>query len=480
MQCVQLPSSQQLASTTSGSWDAQLPCPYPSASFWQSEPDVFLLNHRTTSELPSSADIVIIGSGLTGVSVARYLSEDSRSRTLSVVMLEAREICSGATGRNGGHCKADLLERGPEVAMFEMKNVEAVRSYIQRNGVQCEWQNISGCLTYWNKELFKLAKKRFRDLRKVAPHIAECIDLSEDVEVMRRYRIRPECVGMMTTQHDGQLSPYKYVAFMAKALIKEGMLNVQTHTPVTKIELSERVRVVHTPRGLIEAKHVILATNGYTSRILDHFRDFIVPIRCQMSALHPPPRSARLSHSYGFVGFGTSDPETDDYLIQRPSQGLDGQNRGEHLIYGGGRSFAKYKTVGESDDDIIDPGETDYLRKALPQMLDLGNPKTEELVASHEWTGIKGRSRDNMPWVGRVPQREGLGWQTGLWLCGGYSGHGMPNATLCAKAVVNMMLAGEDSYDTVSKSLVQNGDLPQSYVISHERLEAAQQLPMVT
>lgn len=50
-------------------------------------------------ELPSEADVVIVGSGITGASAARFLAEDERARDLSVVMLDAREACWGATGR---------------------------------------------------------------------------------------------------------------------------------------------------------------------------------------------------------------------------------------------------------------------------------------------------------------------------------------------------------------------------------------------
>lgn len=79
-----------------------LPSKQSSASFWHSEPSEFLLGHRTTPDLPEQADIVIVGSGITGASAARFLAEDERAKGLSVVMLEAREACWGATGRNGG------------------------------------------------------------------------------------------------------------------------------------------------------------------------------------------------------------------------------------------------------------------------------------------------------------------------------------------------------------------------------------------
>jgi hypothetical protein len=78
---------------------ATLPTPTSSNSFWHSEPNQFLLGHRTTEDLPAEADVVSVGSGITGTSAARYLSEDDRAKGKSVVLLEAREACWGATGR---------------------------------------------------------------------------------------------------------------------------------------------------------------------------------------------------------------------------------------------------------------------------------------------------------------------------------------------------------------------------------------------
>ena len=78
---------------------ANLPSKNSTASFWHSEPSKILLGHRTTIELPTKADIVIVGSGITGASAARYLIEDERAQDMTVVMLEAREACWGATGR---------------------------------------------------------------------------------------------------------------------------------------------------------------------------------------------------------------------------------------------------------------------------------------------------------------------------------------------------------------------------------------------
>lgn len=93
------------------------PGPNACLSFWlqgvRSSP---LIGHRTTEELPTTADVVIIGSGITGASTAYFLLT-GENPPKNVVALEAREMCDGATGRNGGHCRPDCY-RG---ALFLLK-----------------------------------------------------------------------------------------------------------------------------------------------------------------------------------------------------------------------------------------------------------------------------------------------------------------------------------------------------------------------
>ena len=60
--------------------------------------------HRTTQSLPKYADVIIIGAGYTGASIAHHLISESTRLDLhipSILILEARQACSGATGRNG-------------------------------------------------------------------------------------------------------------------------------------------------------------------------------------------------------------------------------------------------------------------------------------------------------------------------------------------------------------------------------------------
>lgn len=74
-----------------------LPLDHPTLSYWQDPPDD-IASLRSTETLPSSAEVVIIGSGITGAAVAWNLLRRGQP---GIVMLEARQASSGATGRNG-------------------------------------------------------------------------------------------------------------------------------------------------------------------------------------------------------------------------------------------------------------------------------------------------------------------------------------------------------------------------------------------
>jgi hypothetical protein len=84
-----------------------IPVSNPTTSFWLQSPPFPDLVDKRSKTLPKTADIVIIGSGITGASIARTILLECAIMGINrrVVMLEARQACSGATGRNGGHIK---------------------------------------------------------------------------------------------------------------------------------------------------------------------------------------------------------------------------------------------------------------------------------------------------------------------------------------------------------------------------------------
>jgi hypothetical protein len=82
-----------------------LPVENATSPFWLSARSR-LDRYRSSECIPSSTDLVIVGSGLSGVMLAYQLLLVKPE--LSIVMLEAREVCSGASARNGGQIKTDV------------------------------------------------------------------------------------------------------------------------------------------------------------------------------------------------------------------------------------------------------------------------------------------------------------------------------------------------------------------------------------
>lgn len=348
---------------------------------------------------------------------------------------------------------------------------------------------MDSCHGYTSAALFEAqisAVKRLRSLDSELGNMVTVVTSKSANPSLTNLRLGGKVVGAIVQKNSASLWPYKLVAWILERLLstnaanrvmrgtENGSFNLQTNTPATRLQrLEDDTWIIHTPRGMLAAKQIILGTNGYISYLLPEFTRLITPVRGQMSALIPPTvvrpddgKPLAGKHSYCFYGRGTgtgSSFNQDDYLIQRPSLDIETKGVGSELMFGGGRQYANAFGVGVSDDSDIDQPAASYLRHELVKILDL--PKDEaELSASFEWSGIMGFSKDDRPWVGQVP--EILGGGKGLWICAGFTGHGMPNASLCAKAVVDMMM-GKCAEDV---------NLPVEFQISRERIEMAQMI----
>ena len=141
-------------------------------------------------------------------------------------------------------------------------------------------------------------------------------------------------------------------------------------------------------------------------------------------------------------------------------------------MFGGGRQFGH--SVGVADDSVIDELTARYLRSSLPRLLGMPD-EVKQLEAQAQWTGIMGFSRDDLPWVGPVPEYQGV------FVAAGYTVHGMPNAWLCGKAVARMAVAelgGLRGEEAVHAAVRETG-LPTAYLVNEARVARARQLPTV-
>ena len=198
----------------------------------------------------------------------------------------------------------------------------------------------------------------------------------------------------------------------------------------------------------------------------------VTPVRGHVAAVARPAGSTALRHSHVWLSEEPGDAaESDDYLIQR----ADGD-----IVVGGERNCTPGGDWGVSDDGGIDPRVARRVRRALRGNVVLfpdgdGDDEPEELEPKMEWTGIMGFSADSSPWVGRVPAcltgggeqgKEEDKEEGGLWLCAGYTGHGMPVAARCGVAIGQRVL-GLDRRGDAGAGLV---DVPAEWEITEERI----------
>lgn len=438
---------------------ATLPVPNPTASYWQTSAPSRLAHHRSTAALPGEVDVVVVGSGITAAFCVRELL--GAVKGLNVVVLEARGLCSGATGRNGGHLVPDVSgER--EVKEWEVRGCEDVERVVREWGGECEYRRLEGVMAWWDRGLWEEVKKGVE--RDVGRSGGVGVRIVEDGEELKGLGLREGCVGAFVQGWAATLSPYRLITGLWEELVDKDAVNLQTDTAVTGLERDEgkeRGWVVVTERGRVRAQHVVVATNGWTSRLLKRFTSVIVPTQGQMTALAPPKewkdQGRLLNHDYGFHGLEGQDAVMSDYVVHRPWKD------GGHFMSGGARQWAKGCGEGVSDDSYNDEEAVRHLRR-LSERIDVGEAPELELAAA--WTGVMGYSKDGCPWVGGMPG------MPGVWVSAAYTGHGMPNAPGSGRHLARLVACDAQGGDwrARERQAVLQGEILPQFVLGEARL----------
>ncbi|KAK3713188.1 hypothetical protein LTR37_008621 [Vermiconidia calcicola] len=438
------------------------PVPNSTTSFWRSG-DLHDLDSYQSEVFPAQVDVVIVGAGYAGASLAHHLLEKQRNfdSKLSIAILEAREACSGATGRNGGHLKPDPYSRAgsalkthgkkaaEEVVSFEFRHLKAIGDLIKRGNIDCDFfltRATDVCLYDKARDEIKakLDSLTTAGISAVDDVFYSSESTAEAVSGVKGARGAFSC----TSAH---LYPYKLISHLLAQAVSEGV-NLQTHTPVTSVSSqsdSGGLWTIGTPRGYTKATNIIYASNGYTSALLPEFKDKIVPVRGICSRIITPDcRPPLLSNAY-VLRF--SDWEY-DYLIPR----TDGS-----IVVGGARRDYHHDLkswFGDHDDSSLMESASEYFDGYMQRHFhgwEESGAKTDRV-----WTGIMGYTTDGYPFVGEVPSKPGQ------YICAGFNGHGMPQVFLSAKAVAAMVAEGRKPEET---------DLPMLYRSSQERLDSETQ-----
>jgi glycine/D-amino acid oxidase-like deaminating enzyme len=358
--------------------------------YWLDEARVPLRARR----LEGGVDVAVVGGGITGCACALALAQEGRR----VRLYEAREVATGASGRNGGFA----LRGGAQ-------SYDAAREHLGPERARAYWQLTERYL----ERLVEIAGDAFRrtgSLR-LAADGEERNELRVEYEALRadgfdadwlddlKPPLRGRFAGAIHHPHDGALQPARYARRVAEHAVDAG------------VDVRERTRVESL--GELDAEHVVVATDGYPSGLLGELEGLIIPTRGQMLATEPVDETLFACPHYGRHGF--------DYWMQTP----DGR-----LVAGGFRDFAL------DSEFTADETTTEVIQAALLRFLEelAGRP----LRVTHRWAGIFGLVLDFMPLVGRVPGRDNL------WVAGGYSGHGNVLGLACGDLVAQAILGRPD------------------------------------
>ncbi|KAF9882278.1 hypothetical protein CkaCkLH20_00314 [Colletotrichum karsti] len=443
--------------------DPGLPVQNPTPSYWQHVPHI--LSNVQSPQLPAEVDIAVIGSGITGASVTKTLLDKDPSARVTV--FEARTLCSGATGRNGGQLAtnagevySELKERfgsdmAGDIATFTFKTCDRMREIVQEYApVEGEYRDLTKVRAFLDEASFAKMKDSIQQMEADHPSLRGIYKIIDADTLLKVHGVHGAVGGV--TLPAGALWPYRVVSGVFQGLLDKyaDRLTIETNTPITSVERADGRYVLNSPRGRTSVRKVMYCTNGYSGYLLPKLRGAIFPVRGTMSVqdLGPNVRNRGASESFGFHYEPYYDEKTETladglwYLTQNAKTG--------YFFFGGEKGTADESLT--ADDSSVSPHTLEHLQNILPKFFDYKDVKKDQLVSA--WSGIMGFTADGAPFVGQLPASVTDRGGEDEWIAAGFAGYGMPYCWLVGEAAAKMALG-----------LDITGLLPAAYVVNEER-----------
>jgi gamma-glutamylputrescine oxidase len=354
----------------------------------------------------ADCDVAVVGGGLAGLSAALELAE----RGYSVRLLEARHIGFGASGRNGGQaihglaCEQDTIEAqlglddARRVWAMSIEALDLLRQRIARNAIDCDWQDgYLGVATNARKgrELQDWAERMQAVYGYGLQHIAPAD--------MPRWIASERFHSGIHDPRSGHLHPLKYTQGLARAAASAGVA-LHEDSPVQSLKPGNPA-VLHTPRGELHARHVLLAGNVYLQGLAPQLQSRIMPVGTYIAC------TERL------------DPVLADSLIPSRAAVCDTNfvldyfrtTRDQRMLYGGRVS---YSTVTPMN-----------LAESVRQRMVGTFPQLVDAQIEYAWGGFVDISMNRAPDFGRLEAA------ANIYYLQGFSGHGLALTGLAGKLV---------------------------------------------
>lgn len=241
--------------------------------------------------LPATAEIVIVGAGLTGLSAGHDLACAGRS----VVILDGGTPGEGASSRNAGmlgrntkHSFLGLAKaKGQEVAIRYFRDLHRVFlssiARITAEGLACDYQQNGRIVIAHTPEQFAGLRAEYEARARHLGEAVTILDKGSQSEVGSS-----GFVGAVHVHDNGAVHAGRYTqAFIARAAQAGAAIIGQA--PVSAITREGQGFLVRTPKGEIRAREVLLCTNGYTETLMPWISRRLIQIESYLVATEPLP-----------------------------------------------------------------------------------------------------------------------------------------------------------------------------------------------
>lgn len=344
--------------------------------WWEASPRQLL----PEAPLPPRVDVLVVGSGYTGLNAALVTARGGRS----TLVLERDRAGEGCSTRNGGQIStsvkpsyAELARKhGPETARaIHRDGREALRwieAFTKEENIEC---GFSVCGRFHAAHSPKAFERLRRDAASQTPGLEVDMEIVPRDEQHREIGTDAYHGGVVLPRH-AVLDPGRYHAgLLARA--REAGAVIAERCAALNIERDGDGFIVTTPRGRVTARDVVVATNGYTGAATPWLRRRIIPIGSYVIATEPMPRDLmRTVIPHGRI---VSDTRKVVYYYRLSPDGT-------RMVFGGRVSHA------ETDPYVSGPQLHAEMARLFPQIAGAR--------ISHSWMGFVGYTFDTLAHTG--------------------------------------------------------------------------------